>query len=108
MRSSPSPINRSCYLGQVVVLDHDYSYDVKKAGTAITISTSAWSSNNNTTSLSGASSTGDRTTVEATAANSGRAMVENTVTLSNGDILKRYYRLTVLDPMQENSRRDYP
>jgi len=108
MRSSKSPINRTAYLEQVVKLDFDHSYDVSKAGTAITISTSAWESNNNVVSLSGAATSGDATSVLATCAGQGVALVQNKVTLSNGHILMRYYRLSVLDPMQESSQKDYP
>lgn len=108
MRSSKSIKTRSIYLNQVVSLDNDYSYDVKRAGTSITISSSTWSTNTNVVSLSGAATSGDTTSVLCTASNPGSAMVENKVTLSNGKILQRYYRIKVLDPMQEKSQKDYP
>lgn len=108
MRSSRSPKNRQAYLNQVVSLDQDYAYDISKAGTSITISSSDWSTNTNVVSLASAATSGDTTSVKATASNSGTAMIENKVTLSNGLILQRYYRLKVLDPMQEDSQKDYP
>lgn len=107
MRSSAQPKNRTIYLEQVVKLDHDYSYDVSIAGTSITISSSAWETDNNVVTLASAATSGDATSVLCTAANEGVAIVQNKVTLSNGHILMRYYTIKVCDPMN-TSATDYP
>lgn len=107
MRSSEPPRNRSIYLEQSVKLDWDYSYDVSIAGTAITIGTSAWESDNDVVTLSGAATSGDTTSVVCVASNTGIATVRNKVTLSNSRILVRIYTIKVSDPMATSST-DYP
>lgn len=63
-----------------------------------TVSSSAWATEDGNITLSSATNSGGVTGTTVAASSVGEAIVKNTATLSNGEILVRKFRLSVVDP----------
>lgn len=82
-------------LNEVALLSVDWNAYLNGS---LTVSSSTWTAENTAITAASATNSAGVTGITCTAANTGESMLKNKVTLSNGEILVRKYRVTVLDP----------